>query len=132
MDAYAEAKARILDNQVPSDYAILNAADPYCRKFAERGAARRIWFSSAADADTEYRLSDGALWHGAEKIMSAGDVPIRGRHNLENTMAAIAAADLAADGAGVPMRAIAEAVEQFSRRGASAGIRAPREWRGFL
>jgi UDP-N-acetylmuramoylalanine--D-glutamate ligase len=109
MDEYAEAKAHVLDHQTSVDYALLNAADSYCQKFAERGDAQRIWFSSADNANTDFHLSDGYLRHKSERIIAAGEVPIRGRHNLENTMAAIAAAHLA----GATFRDIAEAIRSF-------------------
>ncbi len=109
MDQYADAKGRILDRQTTSDFAILNAGDPYCASFARRGAAQRIWFSSAADAATDYRIADGYLCRHSERIIATGDVPIRGRHNLENTIAAIAAAHLA----GAPLAKIGAAIRSF-------------------
>ncbi len=109
LEAYAEAKARILDRQTSSDFAILNAEDAFCRSFAHRGAARRVWFSSAPDAGAGFHLSGDALCHGSEKIMPASEVPIRGRHNWENTLAAMAAAHLA----GASFSQIANAIRSF-------------------
>ena len=107
MAQYAEAKAHILDRQRPGDFAILNAEDPFCREFAHRGAAHRVWFSSLSPADL--RIVNGSLFYGSTPVIATADVPIRGRHNLENTMAAIAAAHLA--GASFP--AIADAIRTF-------------------
>ena len=57
-----------------------------------------------------------ALWLDGDRIVFDGaagdatsDIPIRGRHNVENVMAAAAAAHLA----GVPLQAIAAAVRTF-------------------
>ena len=109
MDEYADAKAHILDHQTTSDTAILNAADPYCRKFADRGAGKRIWFSSAPRADVEFHLSEDHLCRGGDRIIAASEVPIRGLHNLENTLASIASAHLA----GASFSAIANAIRSF-------------------
>lgn len=107
MEQYADAKAKILDRQTASDYAILNADDPFCRKFASRGSARRIWFSSNRAADLTIE-GDHIQLHG-ESVIRISEVPIRGLHNLENSMAAIAATSLA----GMPNRQIAEAIRTF-------------------
>jgi len=44
VDAYAAAKARIFENQMPSDWAVINADDPTVLDLARRGrAARRLF-----------------------------------------------------------------------------------------
>ena len=40
VEAYAAAKARIFDNQEPSDWAVINADDPSVLRLAERSRAR--------------------------------------------------------------------------------------------
>ncbi len=109
MENYAAAKARILDEQTSRDWAILNAADPFCRRFASRGSAQRLWFSSGAEAPAELNIHQDAIRFRDEFVMHTADVPIRGRHNLENAMAAIGAAHLA----GVPLDRIASAIGSF-------------------
>jgi UDP-N-acetylmuramoylalanine--D-glutamate ligase len=49
------------------------------------------------------------LWFDGELLMAAGEIPIRGHHNIENTMAAAAAARLA----GAELEGIARAVRSF-------------------
>ena len=84
--AYTEAKLRMFANQEASDVAVLPAGldvGPI------PGAARRLSFGEAADADLS--LPNGTLrWRG-EPLLAAGEVGIPGRHNLENAMAAAAA-----------------------------------------
>jgi UDP-N-acetylmuramoylalanine--D-glutamate ligase len=54
-------------------------------------------------------LADDRIWLGGEVLMASNEVPIRGRHNLEDTMAAAAAAHCA----GASLSAIATAVRTF-------------------
>jgi UDP-N-acetylmuramoylalanine--D-glutamate ligase len=106
---YAAAKARIFENQRSEDHAILNADDPVTAAYAARTAATVDWFSGS------HEVSPGAFLRGEELIldgqslMRAGEIPIRGRHNAENVLAA----SIAASRAGVPHSAIAAAVRTF-------------------
>ena len=109
MEAYAEAKARILDFQLPDDWAVLNAEDEWCVRVGSRGKARRVWFSSRRGAETDVQLENDFILYQGQHVMPIAKVPIRGLHNLENTMAAVAAARLA----GVDLAAIASAVATF-------------------
>src|SRR5207302_2516353 len=52
---------------------------------------------------------DGELWWGEERLLGAGELRLRGAHNLENAMAA-AAACLAR---GVPSEAVREGLRSF-------------------
>lgn len=96
IEEYFKAKARILENQVESDYAVLNAGDYAVSSLQESCKSRVIWFDRAA-------VSIGV---GLEKdwvmIYNPGSVPVKvcprdelslpGEHNLENSLAAAAAA----------------------------------------
>ena len=42
MKAYAQAKARVFENQTPEDVCVLNADDAWCRRLAKRCPARKI------------------------------------------------------------------------------------------
>ena len=106
---YAAAKGRIFENQEPGDFAILNADDPVCRGYAERTPATAQWFSSRRNVKPGATLCGDQLIVLRRPLMKAADVPIRGRHNIENVLAAA----LAAFRAGVPHDAIADAVRTF-------------------
>lgn len=106
---YASAKGRIFENQRDEDLAILNAEDPVCVAYARQTAARVEWFSSIREVEPGATLRGDSLVVGGKLLMTAGDVPIRGRHNIENVLAAA----LAATRAGVPGEAIAAAVRTF-------------------
>ncbi len=109
-EEYHAAKARIFMNQIGDDVAVLNWDDPMTRPLAERLAARLVPFSLTQD------LEDGAVLAGDrlvlrrngvdEAIIEADRVPIRGRHNLENVLAAAAAAAYGGAGTGTMRDAI--------------------------
>ncbi len=109
MAAYAAAKRRILETQQPADTAILNRDDRICREFAAAAKGAVRWFSSSARLDGGAWLEDGWIVLDGERLLPERDVPLRGRHNLENVMAAAAAARAA----GAPLGGIAAAVRTF-------------------
>ena len=85
LDAYREAKLRIFEHQGRDDIAILPAdlADLH------RGAARRVTFGGR---DGDLALRDGIItWQGAT-LLQVAEVRLRGAHNIQNAMAAAAAA----------------------------------------
>jgi len=108
-ERYAAAKGRLFETQQPGDFAVLNADDPVCRGYAERTPAVAQWFSSRQNVKSGASLCGNQLILLRKPLMNAGEVPIRGRHNIENVLAA----SLAASRAGVSHRAIADAVRKF-------------------
>jgi UDP-N-acetylmuramoylalanine--D-glutamate ligase len=105
LEAYRAAKVRMFARQPPSAAAVLPEA--FAREDVG-GRARRILFGTGAGA--ELRERDGALWWGSERLIGVGDIRLPGRHNVENAMAAAAAA-LAA---GLPADAVAAALRDFA------------------
>jgi UDP-N-acetylmuramoylalanine--D-glutamate ligase len=89
LERYAAAKARLFENQTPEDFAVLNWDDPITREFAQSARARVMWFGLSRTSST-----GGA----AGPTLAESDVPLRGRHNLENAMAAALIARLAGAG----------------------------------
>ena len=108
-EKYAAAKGRLFETQRPEDFAVLNADDPVCVQYASITTAKVLWFSSTQPVSPGVSLRDGSVWFKDEMLMPAADIPIRGRHNVENTMAAAAACHVA--GASLPQ--IASAVRTF-------------------
>jgi UDP-N-acetylmuramoylalanine--D-glutamate ligase len=106
-EKYAAAKGRLFENQRPDDFAVLNADDPVTRGYGERTAAKSMFFSSTRQLESGAWLAHSLLMIGGytrrteiimldgESLMAASDVPLRGVHNLENTMAAAITARLA-------------------------------------
>jgi UDP-N-acetylmuramoylalanine--D-glutamate ligase len=99
---YAAAKGNLFRTQEAGDHAILNAGDEVCRSYESLTPAKVSWFSGAD-------IRDGVVYAGREALMPLSEVPIPGRHNAENVMAAALAARLA----GVPLTRIAAAVSTF-------------------
>ena len=108
-ERYAAAKGRLFETQRPGDFAVLNADDAQCVAFSATLAAKPLWFSSTRAITPGVWLDQDRLWFDGEPFLAAAEIPIRGLHNVENTMAAAAAARLA----GAPLAAIARAVKTF-------------------
>jgi len=107
--AYAAAKGRLFETMTNGDFAILNAGDPVCVGYASRTAARVDWFSGTGKVASGASLCGDKLVLDGKLLMAAGEIPIRGRHNVENVLAAA----VAASRAGVTHPAIAAAVRTF-------------------
>jgi UDP-N-acetylmuramoylalanine--D-glutamate ligase len=106
---YAAMKARLFETQQPGDFAVLNADDPVCVSYASRTAATVQWFSSLRKVEPGATLCGDKLVVLGKLLMNSAEIPIRGRHNIENVLAAA----LAASRAGVDHAAIAAAVRSF-------------------
>ncbi|MGI8745825.1 MAG: UDP-N-acetylmuramoyl-L-alanine--D-glutamate ligase [Bryobacteraceae bacterium] len=108
-EKYGAAKARLFETQQPGDYAILNADDPTCVTYAALTPATVVWFSSLCPVLEGLWLDGETIRFDGQPLMNTHEIPLRGRHNVENTMAAAAATHLA--GATLPQ--IAAAVRTF-------------------
>jgi len=113
LEAYGRAKARIFENQTETDRAVLNADDPATTPLAP-ATPRVYWFSR------KQRVAQGAFVRGTEimfrqdgqeeAVLHLKDIPLAGGHNVENVLAAVAAARLA----GAEPAAIAKGVCSFA------------------
>ncbi|MEO5722501.1 MAG: UDP-N-acetylmuramoyl-L-alanine--D-glutamate ligase [Chthoniobacterales bacterium] len=81
---YRAAKLRIFDYQTEDDVAVVNAVEelPPMR-------ARKITFS-AYDDRADFRLAEGAIVYRNEPVLRLAETKLRGSHNIENIMAALA------------------------------------------
>jgi UDP-N-acetylmuramoylalanine--D-glutamate ligase len=108
-DNYANAKARLFETQEQEDYAVLNADDPVCESYAKRTRAEVVWFSRTRSVDRGVWLNDTTVVVEGVPLIQAAEIPLKGVHNIENTMAAAAAARLA----GSSLERIRNAVKSF-------------------
>src|SRR5262249_32393904 len=96
--AYVDAKARIFENQRPDDFAVLNADDPTCVSIAQRTRARVFWFSAKKQVEQGAYARDGKILFlgqgGTREIMLVSEIPLKGAHNVENTLASVCAGAL--------------------------------------
>jgi UDP-N-acetylmuramoylalanine--D-glutamate ligase len=106
---YAAAKRRIFETQQAGDFAVLNAEDPVCVEYAQHTAGTVQWFSGRRKVEPGAHLCADKLVLDSKLLMTAAEIPIRGRHNVENVLAA----SIAAARAGVPHASIAAAVRTF-------------------
>lgn len=108
-ERYAAAKARLVETLGPLDWAVLNADDPILSEFTMQTPSRLAWFSLTRKVTPGVWLDGGLLVLDGKPLIEAKDIPLRGRHNIENVMAASVAASLA----GAPLEGIAAAIRSF-------------------
>ncbi|HEY6391078.1 MAG TPA: UDP-N-acetylmuramoyl-L-alanine--D-glutamate ligase, partial [Bryobacteraceae bacterium] len=109
LEQYAAAKGRLFETQQAGDSAVLNFDDPLCAAYANLTPGKVQWFSLERPVSPGAWLENGEIHLNGDVLMNTKDIPLRGRHNVENSMAASVAAHLA--GAGLPQ--IAAAIRTF-------------------
>jgi UDP-N-acetylmuramoylalanine--D-glutamate ligase len=124
---YVRAKHRIFQNQTGDDWAVLNGQD---RGTADMISAlgvpsRKVFFSSRGgetltDAPADIYSRDGRIYTrmldggGSElEVMPIDQIPLRGMHNVENVMTALASVFCAMGTEGKDLPALVEAIRQF-------------------
>lgn len=97
-DEYRRIKARVFENQQSTDLAILNAEDKTQAGLASSIRARVVHFSSKRELPAGLFLDNQSIIYrkhdGSEERYPVGMIRLPGLHNVENVMAAIAAARL--------------------------------------
>jgi len=104
LQAYREAKLRIFENQTPSDTAVINGDETYPPQ-----SVRPVTFSAWRE-DTLWTFRDGRIYHRGRPVLALADTRLRGRHNAENIMAALAAVTAF----GLPLEEAASHVASFT------------------
>ncbi len=123
MENYIFLKRKLLNRATAAEYAVLNYDDPIVREFAEKTRASVLFFSVREKVTGAY-YQQGDIYFNNEKIMSADDLPVSGLHNIQNALAAIAAAKLM----GVKTQAIVQALAQF--KGVAHRLQPIGQWQG--
>jgi UDP-N-acetylmuramoylalanine--D-glutamate ligase len=109
---YTDAKARIFENQTAEDFAILNMDDPLVAQYAERVRSRIFPMSQKRNLEQGISYREGCItysWEGCTVRFPTDRFKLRGVHNIENIMAAIATSMLL----GGKGEQVLEAVESF-------------------
>jgi UDP-N-acetylmuramoylalanine--D-glutamate ligase len=121
MDEYGEAKFRIFANQGPGDTFVGNLDDPVVGQLAEGESAKRIptrawWFALAPHRMSTLYVRNERITFAPQmgdprpvEIMPVCEIPLLGKHNVANVLAALSiglAAELDPD-------ALREAVRDF-------------------
>jgi len=84
MREYRDAKLRIFENQTAADVAVVHAASELPPL-----AARKITFS-ASDDDADFTLRGTEIHFRGQPVLDQAETKLRGIHNAENLMAALA------------------------------------------
>jgi UDP-N-acetylmuramoylalanine--D-glutamate ligase len=116
MEDYLAAKMRLFENQTETDSAVVSADDSLVLERTVSVRSRRILFGQAVRPEAGvYLEADSVMSTGVaspserQKILLREDIRLPGRHNLENVLAASAAALLC----GCPADCIRESVRNF-------------------
>src|ERR687894_184568 len=92
---YGAAKHRIFRNQTSADVAILNADDEVVSSWASGLEAHVTMFSTGRELDEGLFLRGRDLvartWSGERALMSRDEMQLKGVHNVQNVLAALAA-----------------------------------------
>ena len=113
MGEYIAAKAKLFGQQGADDFAIFNADDPAVVALEPEVRAQRFWFSRKRRLDVGSFLEDDWIVFAngpeREKVLERSAIRLKGRHNLENVLAAVCAARLL----GVPAEAVRAGISEF-------------------
>lgn len=112
--AYAQAKYNIFRGQTAKDYKIIHWHDPVCRRAAVIGRGQTIWFGKQLPphkngVTVQHNWVVEYTDRRSQKLFSMKQWHLPGDHNLENLLAAVAAARAM----NVSMAVIRESVKNF-------------------
>ena len=111
---YGAVKEQIFANQQPQDYLVLNHDDENVRDMANRCRSQAFFFSRRVELESGAFVSDGSIclrWQGKSALVCRVDeMKLFGGHNVENALAACAAAFLA----GVDPEQMAKVLRDFT------------------
>lgn len=97
--AYVDAKARIFENQQTGDFALLNADDSACVALRSRVKSELYWFSRKQEVERgAYLKGDQVIFRRngtGQPVLRRNEIQLKGEHNVENVLAAVAMGMLA-------------------------------------
>ncbi len=114
-EAYRQAKERIFANQEQEDWAVVYGGNPLTKDMGSRSRSQKIYYSldCIGDKVPHVCVKQGWIVRHEDAFTSEWipleSIPIPGEHNVENVMAAAAAAGVL----GVPAEAMRDAVASF-------------------
>jgi len=127
-EAYQAAKRRIVAYQGHGDWSVLNLDDPITADVARSVRGRLFPFSRRLEPDQGAYVRAGRIafrrGRREESVCAIDELKLRGEHNLENVLAAVAIGALCE----IPAARMGEAVTQFMA--GEHRIEFVREWRG--
>jgi UDP-N-acetylmuramoylalanine--D-glutamate ligase len=113
VEAYGAAKARVFENQVADDWAVINADDPAVLELARKGRARTRLFARRAVIERGTTIEDGWIVDkrpdGAVRLVPLDAIHLLGPHLVSDVMAAATVGAIA----GAAQASVTAAVESF-------------------
>jgi UDP-N-acetylmuramoylalanine--D-glutamate ligase len=110
VEAYADAKARVFENQTPDDWAVVNADDPSVLRMAERTRARQRLFARRSNLPEGTVIDQGWIVErrgsGVERLVPVDAIHLLGPHLVDDVMAAATVGALAGASAGAMTAAV--------------------------
>ncbi|MBN1325720.1 UDP-N-acetylmuramoyl-L-alanine--D-glutamate ligase [Candidatus Falkowbacteria bacterium] len=113
---YASAKALIWENQKKNDFVVFNKDNPYTRRMGKKAKSQVFWYSKKPLAKNErgsFLRNGWIVFKNSseqEKIISIKDIKLKGEHNFENVLAAVAMAMVMA----IPPKIICNNIKKFT------------------
>ena len=124
MESYLRAKLRIFENQTQDDFAVVNLADMPAAVNPASLRARVITFSAARQGG-DFDLREGVIHFRGEPVLAMDGTNLRGFHNAENLMAALAVGylmGLGFDRMAEPLRAYRPLAHRCELAGTVGGV----------
>jgi len=115
MPGYIQAKFRVTRNQTPEDALAINADDPIAMMLSLQTRAQVWQFSAVNQVERGAYLDGGRLMLRCNRdadpfqLMRLAEIPLRGKHNVENVLAA----SLVTFFCDLSHEAVAKAIETF-------------------
>jgi UDP-N-acetylmuramoylalanine--D-glutamate ligase len=113
-ESYVDLKRNILRYQTADDIAVLGYDNEVSRSLASATRGKVVFFSDGADLPGPAALvvDENVVWRDGDSetaVIPVAEIPLRGRHNVSNVLAATAVASTC----GIGADAIARAVRDF-------------------
>lgn len=116
-DAYIQAKKKIVEYQGEEEYVIFNSNNDVNRSLLEHTESKKVTFATDDHSKAATNVRDGKIYYKSESFVSSGEIeimdiseiPLLGKGNLENVLAAVTVGMLF----GVPPDLIKKAVKEF-------------------
>jgi UDP-N-acetylmuramoylalanine--D-glutamate ligase len=109
LDEYYGDKAQLFRNADSGSVWVTNADDPAVRHMTRAVPGRHLRFSIRNRADAWYDRAGARLMLGDAEVLSRGELPLLGDHNVANALAAI----LVASEVRSPLKFVAEGLRSF-------------------
>lgn len=89
-DKYKNMKKRIFNHHTNNDIAVLNLDNAEVMELTNDIKSTKKYFTNMPINQSGCSVKDNYIYYNTEKVIALDDIKIKGRHNYENAMAAIA------------------------------------------